>query len=848
MIFEKLGDTITKHPKATLLIWVVLLIAAAWPAMHASESFDYDSTNVGADDSEAMKGAQIMKDNFDSMIDTSNMQSILITYDANAYSKTQMKNIEAAIIPSIKNSDSKIIAITEGGLYDSGLLMLAVMYDTSLSAEQISNDTGNLRKALKDALAGCGEDTSGLTTYVTGSPAITYDTKAATTKDLSIVDPIAIFMIIVLVGLFFRSFLSSAAAPMVIGVALSVVLGLIFFLGQLIAINSIAQMILIVSMLGAGCDYCIFILSRYREERRSGKDHVSACKEAITWAGESVATSGIAVMIGFGAMSLCSFSMVSSMGIVLALGIVIAILAALTMMSSVLVLLGDRLFWPTGAASPKLEKGYVRKFGNLADRYFRVSTRFSLKHAKAIVIAAVLFTVPMVYVYATSEDSYDMIGSMMSGESADGMTVMQDYVGSGSVMPNYALVETENNIAVVTYLDQGRQLGSLTWNDSETYSKNVSEHLKTYATQIQNNDNNIKSATTFDRTLDWFFVSHLFYSDADPDVPNLFDPALVEKMKEVADQPIMAEYKSAINNLIMLVNALNTSISSEVKAALDTETAHWSIFNQTVTKIMDWGMFVKSGNLGYTVDETTGVANVRYAKISISTTEMALSNNSIDSINKISDYIHGKVNDDVLLKTVWVSGTTAVMVDVSETIGSEFLKIELVAVILIIILLFVVMRSYLTPIRSVITILMSVIWTVAITHLLFTNVLGAGVLWLVPIILLVVCLGLGMDYDILLTTRIKEYVHSKGMTNDEAIENAVLHSGSVITICGIIMGGTFGSMMLASTGMLQQMGFALCFAILCDALIVRTYIVPAAMHLMGEWNWKGPAFMHRNKE
>ena len=81
------------------------------------------------------------------------------------------------------------------------------------------------------------------------------------------------------------------------------------------------------------------------------------------------------------------------------------------------------------------------------------------------------------------------------------------------------------------------------------------------------------------------------------------------------------------------------------------------------------------------------------------------------------------------------------------------------------------------------------------------------------------------------------------MDNDEAIHQAVLHSGSVITICGLIMGGTFGTLMLSSTVMLQQMGFALCFAILVDALIVRTYIVPAVMHIMGDWNWVGPKFL-----
>ena len=107
------------------------------------------------------------------------------------------------------------------------------------------------------------------------------------------------------------------------------------------------------------------------------------------------------------------------------------------------------------------------------------------------------------------------------------------------------------------------------------------------------------------------------------------------------------------------------------------------------------------------------------------------------------------------------------------------------------------------------------------------------------IILFVICLGLGMDYDILLTTRIKENV-TKGMTNDEAILHAVEKSGAVITICGLIMGGAFLTMALSTSPMLMEFGFALGFAIAVDALIIRTYIVPAIMHLMGDLNWKGP--------
>ncbi len=216
----------------------------------------------------------------------------------------------------------------------------------------------------------------------------------------------------------------------------------------------------------------------------------------------------------------------------------------------------------------------------------------------------------------------------------------------------------------------------------------------------------------------------------------------------------------------------------------------------------------------------------------------------MDSIAYMQNVVNDVTGSMVGVTATWVTGTAVVMYDISEIISGEFTQIEILVVILIIILLFFVMRSYTIPLRSVATILMSICWTLAATHLIF----GDEVTWLIPLILLVICLGLGMDYDILLTTRIKENVRAHGMSNDEAIHHAVVHSGSVITICGLIMGGAFGTLMLSSMGMLQQFGFALCFAILCDALIVRTYIVPAVMHLLGDWNWKGPRFLMTKAE
>ena len=841
MIFEKLANGVTKHAKLVLILWVVLLCASIYPMMHASEKLSYDISSMGGTSSESVDGAHIMADNFSSMVDTGNAQVLLITYDKN--STAQFTNATAAatfVCDKLINDYGKIsTAMPSGTDSPNGLISVAILYKPSFNADAIADDTGNLRNYCKAQIAASGVDQTGFKTYVTGSPSISYDASVAMSKDLSLVEPISILLILVLVGLFFRSFVSAMAPPLTIGVAYALVMCSLFFLGQILNIFYIVQMLLLTSMLGAGCDYCIFILSRYREERRRGREHLDACKQAIMWAGEAVFTSGCAVMIGFGAMMICDFQVIRVMGLGLAIGIVFALLAALTLMSSLVVLLGDKLFWPSGASGPAHQKGYLKAMGYIAHRYFDKSTHFSIKHAKAVVIATILFSVPMVYVYATSHSSYDMVGSIMTGESQEGMQVMTEYGDGGSAMPNYAVIEVNVPFATVTYLDEKHSLGMLTWDDTALASTLTTDAL--LVNEVKTNiDNNVSADSVTS-------LSPIKWSQIYPLLAPLgitADSTLNEAL--TALKTAMPQYSVLIDALISDDPNHPGKLTPEVQAYLATVIPglEWKAGNAVVATIMDWAANVMTGQLGSKAVDATHDSIVYY-KLSMSTKEPAMSDNSIVTVGKFHDSVHAFVNSHSdVYKATWITGTAAVMVEISNEMGTQFLKIELTAIILIILLLLFVLKSYLTPIRAVTTIFMSVIWTVAITQLLFTDVLHAGVLWLLPILLLVICLGLGMDYDILLTTRIREYRFAKGMDNDEAIHQAVLHSGSVITICGVIMACTFGTLMLSSTLLLQQIGFALFFAILVDALIVRTYIVPAAMHLMGDWNWKGPKFLH----
>ena len=896
MAYDRLADAIIKHAKLILVAWIVILLVAAVPAINAFSNMSYDMNEMGIDESESMKGLEIIGTYFPSSdADASALPMLVVGYD-DAEEHDQALAIVSALQEkrgeffvytdedgTIHEKISSISAMMDTGVTNDpetgeetivpGILVLSLSYSSDWTGNVI-DDTPVLRDQIAAALADYETENNTeftLSTYLTGNPAVSYDMENGAMEDISHIDIFTVLMILILVGLFFRSFITSAMPPVTMGVAFAVTMGLIYGLMYFMDIFFITEIMLLVSMMGAGCDYCIFILARYREERRDGKDHHAALHSAIKWAGESITISGASVIIGFGAMSICSFSMISTMGICLALGIVIALLAALTFIPSLLEVVGDRIFWPTKMKEyeegGKATRGWFAWSSRVGHKYFDISSKFTLKHAKAIAIVAVLVTVPAAYVALESDTSYDMTSSLMTGDSEKGMDLIGEYADQGMIYPNYVLLEYDEPVATISpavdpYGNTIEGSYTLTWTDPTGLSSSMSD-LENRITG-ENGDDNISEfsgpfmwQTLISETMASLGISSTDYLSLITRGTEIVNTAVQNAttnetlVLEAALPSVQTQYEYYISsgaldqqfadfeiNLSEIYNGLagNTAMQANIRDAIIALSA-----NGTLDYIVNDSLSLIGGDFNV---NGTNTGDVTYIKLTASTHDAAMSSRSMDSIAFIQSTVDDFVASNSGITATWVTGTAVIMYDISEIISGEFTQIEILVVILIIILLFFVMRSYTIPLRSVATILMSICWTLAATHLIF----GDEVTWLIPLILLVICLGLGMDYDILLTTRIKENVRAHGMSNDEAIHHAVVHSGSVITICGLIMGGAFGTLMLSSMGMLQQFGFALCFAILCDALIVRTYIVPAVMHLLGDWNWKGPRFLMTKAE
>ncbi|MFL5921902.1 MAG: MMPL family transporter, partial [Gaiellaceae bacterium] len=118
---------------------------------------------------------------------------------------------------------------------------------------------------------------------------------------------------------------------------------------------------------------------------------------------------------------------------------------------------------------------------------------------------------------------------------------------------------------------------------------------------------------------------------------------------------------------------------------------------------------------------------------------------------------------------------------------------------------------------------------------------GAVVTWL-PLFLFTVLFGLSMDYHVFILSRVKELV-DRGVPTDEAVARGIRSTASTVTAAAAVMVGVFAIFASLRTLDIKQMGVGLAVAVLLDATLIRGVLLPAAMKLLGDWNWYLPRWL-----
>jgi RND superfamily putative drug exporter len=185
-------------------------------------------------------------------------------------------------------------------------------------------------------------------------------------------------------------------------------------------------------------------------------------------------------------------------------------------------------------------------------------------------------------------------------------------------------------------------------------------------------------------------------------------------------------------------------------------------------------------------------------------------------------------------------------VDTSDVVNTQFYQVIAYVTAAVGVVLLLVLGSLFLPVFAIVSVVMSIAWTLAATEVVFAGLYNFPILYITPLTLFVLLLGLGMDYNIFILTRIREE-STKGKPLNEAITTAIENTGGIITAAAVILAGSLGALSLSSSLLLKEFGFAFFFSILIDAMVMRTYVVPAVMSLMGRWNWYAPGRIQRVK-
>ncbi|MFF7143373.1 MMPL family transporter [Streptomyces nodosus] len=222
------------------------------------------------------------------------------------------------------------------------------------------------------------------------------------------------------------------------------------------------------------------------------------------------------------------------------------------------------------------------------------------------------------------------------------------------------------------------------------------------------------------------------------------------------------------------------------------------------------------------------------------------------------DLVHGirdagsRITTDTDAK-VLVTGSTAMNIDVSQKLNDALVPYLVLVVGLAFLLLIVVFRSILVPLKAALGFLLSVTAALGAVVAVFqwgwlSGLLGVEetgpVMSMMPIFMVGVVFGLAMDYEVFLVTRMREaYVH--GESPGQAIVTGFRHGARVVTAAAVIMIAVFSGFIGSSEAMIKMIGFGLAIAVLFDAFVVRMALVPAVLALLGRRAWWLPKWLDR---
>jgi RND superfamily putative drug exporter len=360
-MFARIGRLAANHPWRVIGAWVALAAVVIAFSPSIDSIVNEDDTAFVPDHYESVRADAAAERAFP---ETRGAGALLVFKRADGARLTSddRRDVATAVGTLDRAGIERVggVRTSDQAVSPNGELQLAqVAFRGDETDEPVLDAVKELRAETAEALDG-----SDLRVGMTGGAAIRHDFNESVDEAEGTVEIATIALIVLLMGLIFRSPVIALLPIVMVGLVSQVANGLIADSAELFGYEAdfTLPILLIVVLFGIGTDYILFVLFRYRERLRAGDDPRDAVVFAVTRVGEAVASSALVVVAAFAAMVFSSLESNATLGPSLAISVVVMLAAALTLVPAVLGLVGPRVFWPSKAWQRDPDAGRIARF------------------------------------------------------------------------------------------------------------------------------------------------------------------------------------------------------------------------------------------------------------------------------------------------------------------------------------------------------------------------------------------------------------------------------------------------------------------------------------------------------
>jgi uncharacterized membrane protein YdfJ with MMPL/SSD domain len=689
----------------------------------------------------------------------------------------------------------------------------------------------------------------GLNWSVTGSAAVGGDTLIESDRSINNIHVATGILVLLILLVVYRAPLVVLVPLFTIGVAVVVSRHLVALLTQLhtvpgfgwfhFEIFKTSEIFIFTILFGCGTDFCLFLISRYREELENGLDKYEAMREALGQVGEALTGSAFTTIFGLGMMYFADFGKFTYSGPAIALCLFVALLACLTFAPAMMCAFGAVVFWPFGvkkqdvsvddASAPLPDKTFIGRF------WTWTSDRIMARPGLILVVSLVVMA-PFAAMGWHIKVNYNLLADLpndprdpkQTARSVKGTQMLQSHFPAGETGPITILVKKDGaNLDTDDWRKQLTELTKELYLSNKITLKQAAGGREVAEVRYLVEENNRDEEKNFVvagqdiaelKTVDgqtivvkspyagriWGFIT--------PN--NLKNPT---KETEPNQEPVLANVNHEITGVRSLMYPLG-----DVPV------------HMTVTEKITLATLQKKSEVVKTYLSQSGDRALQVTRFDVIQIHDPFSEEAEAVLEKLKNYtttLAQNPNSKWYGATFDFIGTTSGTRDLKVIITSDERLIQLLVVIAVFGVILTILRRPLICIYLMFTVVFSYLATIGATELAFELIYEwrglpfTGLDWKVPIFLFVILVAVGEDYNIYLATRVFEEERRWGRI--QGLRAAIIKTGGIITSCGVIMAGTFVSLCFGSLWAMLALGFALTLGVILDTFIVRPILVPA---------------------